>query len=466
MAGLLLDWLDAITHELLLFAAIGFLIGGLDDLSIDVIHGWHLVRDRLIRRRRRPTLRDLPLPDRPATIAVFVPAWDESSVIGAMLAHALDRFDHPDYRIYVGVYPNDPATIAAVTAVARIDGRVRTVIADRAGPTTKAHCLNQMWQAMLADQLAQGHPFDLVVQHDAEDLVHPAELRVFDQYLRRNDVVQIPVLPLIDPRSILVSGHYADEFSEAHSLSLPVRERLGAGLPLAGVGCAITVPMLHAVAAARGGLPFDEASLTEDYELGLTIHRLGGRGAFVRMAEYPGGPMVAVRAYFPASVETAVRQKARWITGIALAGWDRTGWSRRGNWQDHWMRMRDRRALIAVLVLAAAYAALVGWGLARVGHWAIGVAVPPADPWLGWLIRANALLLGWRLLLRAVHVRAHYGWRQAALSAPRALVGNLIALLATRRALFAYIKLLRGARLHWDKTAHHFPIAPDRAMRR
>jgi adsorption protein B len=44
-----------------------------------------------------------------------------------MLRTALGRFDHGDYRIYVGVYPNDPATIAAVGAVAREDRRVRMV---------------------------------------------------------------------------------------------------------------------------------------------------------------------------------------------------------------------------------------------------------------------------------------------------------------------------------------------------
>ncbi|MGC6401452.1 glycosyl transferase family protein [Sphingomonas sp. FW199] len=462
----LLGLVDAFTHEMLLFAAIGFLIGGIDDLSIDLIHGWHLLRDRISGPRRpRIALSQLPVPADPSMIAVFVPAWDESQVIGPMLSGALARFDHSRYRIYVGVYPNDPATMGAVTAIARTDLRVRPVVVDRPGPTTKAHCLNQLWAALLADQAAGNDPADLIVLHDAEDWVHPGELAVYAHHIGRYDVVQIPVLPLVHPASPFVSGHYADEFAEAHLKSLPVRERLGAGLPLAGVGCAIRFSMLVAIATARGGKPFDEDSLTEDYELGLAIHRLGGRGALVRMAERPGGPLVAVRAYFPDTIDAAVRQKARWITGIALAGWDRTGWSRARQWQDHWMRMRDRRTLIAVMVLAAAYLALLGWGVGRVGHWLAGVPVPATDPWIAWLIPINAVLLGWRLIVRAIHVRAHYGWGQALLSAPRAIVGNFIALLATRRALFAYFRLLRGARLHWDKTAHHFPVAPDRATR-
>src|SRR3546814_2380204 len=93
--------------------------------------------------------------------------------------------------------------------------------------------------------------------------------------------------------------------------------------------------------------PFDETSLTEDYEIGLRIGALGGRGILARVPEYPGGPVVAVRAYFPATLDAAVRQKARWLFGIALAGWDRTGWGRRRHLGELWMRMRDRRAPLA-----------------------------------------------------------------------------------------------------------------------
>jgi adsorption protein B len=45
-------------------------------------------------------------------MAVLVPAWDESGVIASMLRAALDRFDYPNYSIFVGYYRNDPATAA------------------------------------------------------------------------------------------------------------------------------------------------------------------------------------------------------------------------------------------------------------------------------------------------------------------------------------------------------------------
>lgn len=458
MANGLLAMFDAITHEAMLFASIGFLVGGIDDLAIDLIHigGW--LRRRMRGPVRRPVLAQMQ-GGGAMRIAVFVPAWDEAAVIGAMLRSTLDRLDHPDYRLFVGAYPNDPATIAAIARMARADARVRPVLCARPGPTTKADCLNQLWAAMLADERVGAGRYDAVVLHDAEDLVHPGELRVHAHYLGDFDVTQTPVEPLIDPAGPLVSGHYCDEFAEAHGRTMPVRQSLRAALPLAGVGCGIARATLDRIAAARGGHPFDETSLTEDYELGLMIATLGGRGAFVRVAERPGGPLVATRARFPATLEAAVRQKARWMVGIALAGWDRTGWARAGAWREHWMRMRDRRAILSVLVLAAAYAALVGWAVSRVSHALAGDAPAIVDPGLAVLLSANAVLLGWRLAARAWFVGALYGWRQALWSLPRAMVSNLVALLAARRAMFRYVAMLRGAALSWDKTAHSFPEA-------
>lgn len=448
--------LDCVLHETLLFAAIGFAIGGLDELAIDLAYLW--VRATRHRRPVPTTLADYPLVA-PRRIAVFVAAWDEAAVIGAMLRTALARFDHPDYRLYVGTYPNDRATIDAVAAAAADDARVRLVIGSEDGPTTKAHCLNTLWRALGRDEARGGSRAAAVVLHDAEDMVHPGELRVFDSLIGTYAVVQLPVLPLVARGARLVSGHYADEFAECHARTLVVRQALGAGLPLAGVGCAIERAMLDSIAAARGGVPFDADSLTEDYELGLHIAGLGGRGVLARVREVPGGPLVAVRAYFPATLTTAVRQKARWMTGIALAGWDRVGWGRPLALAEHWMRMRDRRAPLAVLVVAAGYVALVAWGLSGALHLA---GAPPAASYgrpLALLLAVNGALLVWRLAVRALFTWRAYGPVEAAWSLPRALVANLVALLAARRAIVAYARLLRGGALRWDKTQHVFPTA-------
>ncbi len=425
------DGFDAVLHELMLFAAFGFLIGGIDDLLVDAIYA----AGRLTRGRpSRLALGDLPVSPNPGRLAVFVAAWDEVAVIGDMLTSALARYDYPDYRLYVGTYPNDPGTSEAVARVAVTDPRLRQVVLPHDGPTTKADCLNAVWAAMVADEARDG-PTRAVILHDAEDLVHPLELQVFARLIDRHAVVQIPVLPLISPHGRLVSGTYADEFAESHAKQLVVRGALGAGLPLAGVGCAIATPMLARIAAMRGGVPFDSESLTEDYELGLRIAELGGRGLFARVEESPGGPVVATRAYFPDAVEAAVRQRARWMIGIALAGWDRTGWARARAIGDHWMRMRDRRAPLAILVMATAYLAMLLWAVSLLLHLVAGSAVPSPDRWLGWLIGTNAALLGWRLAMRMAFTARVYGPREGLWAIPRLLVGNYIALFAARRAV-------------------------------
>ncbi len=447
--------IDAIAREAMLFAAIGFLIGGIDDLLVDLAYGAARLRD-LLRRKRSRSLAPEPLP-----MALFIPAWDEAGVIGPMLRATLARYGEGNFRIYVGTYPNDLKTIVRVADVALTDRRVKLVVGPARGPSTKADCLNAIWRALLRDEAA-GDRFAAVVLHDAEDLVHPLELHLFAAWLHDHDAVQLPVQPLADPRSPLVAGHYLDEFAESHGKNLIVREMLGAAIPFAGVGCAIRREMLGRIADSRGGQPFDAASLTEDYELGLTVAALGGRTRFVRARDAAGG-LIAVRAYFPADLPAAVRQKARWLTGIALAGWDRVGWQRGGSIGEHWMRMRDRRATLAIPVLAIAYLALVTWGIALAGHWLAGSAFPTPDAPVAMLLTINSALLGWRVAMRVAFTGAAHGAAQAVLAVPRVLVANLIALLAARRALAIYWPTLRGNPAHWDKTAHHFPEPGEEA---
>ncbi|GAA0659272.1 adsorption protein B [Sphingomonas insulae] len=442
--------LGAAARETMLFAAAGLLIGGIDDLIVDLCFIVH----RLSGRAARLSVDTLPQTATPASFAVFVAAWDEEAVIGEMLATAVRRFDYPDYLLYVGVYPNDPGTIAAAQAVAATDRRVRVIVGDRDGPTTKADCLNTLWQALMRDECA-GRVTRAVVLHDAEDVVHPAELTVFDALIDDHDLVQLPVLPLIR-RGSLVSGHYADEFAYAHSIQQPVRAMLGAAMPLAGTGCAIATAMLRGIAAERGGAPFDASSLTEDYELGLHVAERGGTSRFARVHDPRDDTLVAVRAYFPDSLPAATRQKARWMTGIALAGWDRTGWGRRHAIADHWMRMRDRRALVSVLVLAVAYAAVLLWPMSAGLRWVR--SMPAADDRLAdWLLTTTSLLLVWRLSIRIACTGSAYGWREACWALPRFFVGNLVSLIAAPRALHRYLRLLRGEAVVWDKTAHVFP---------
>jgi adsorption protein B len=454
LACQLMAGIDGLGSELLLFAGIWFFIGALDDLALDGVWLWQW----LGRRSRHAPDGDRQPSHQPLRHAVFVPAWDEADVIADMVGHCLHRWPVQDYRLYIGVYANDPATGFAALRGARGDPRVRLVPLGISGPTSKADCLNRLWHAMQADEFEEGVLYGAVVLHDAEDVVHPAELQLYDRLLPRHAFVQLPVSPLIDPAAPLISGHYADEFAEAHARTMPVRSRLGVAMPCAGVGCGFARATLQALADAssdRG--PFATDSLTEDYELGLRIHEGGRRGVFVR-ARDEAGDLIATRAYFPGDLGASVRQKTRWTIGIALSGWDRTGWGRGA--AEIWMRARDRRSVLSAVVLIAAYLGLLCWLIVSAGVIA-GVHQPAAlDPAFRVLLIGNGLVLAWRLMVRASCTGWHYGWQQALWSVPRALVGNIIAVMAARRAVAGYAASLRGAALLWDKTRHHIPAAP------
>ncbi len=219
MAETLVAILAAVHHEILLFAVVGLAVGGIDDFLVDILflcrRWWRRVT--IYSRHPRMTTATLPASAQPGRIAVFVPAWGEAEVIAPMLRNALNRWRDGDYRIFVGVYPNDHATLKAVTAVAQGEDRLIICINERPGPTTKADCLNLLWRSMEREENHTGIGFKAIVLHDAEDVVHAEEIRLFDVMIDRFQLVQLPVLPLPGHGgwwARAIANHYCDEFAE------------------------------------------------------------------------------------------------------------------------------------------------------------------------------------------------------------------------------------------------------------
>jgi adsorption protein B len=383
---------------------------------------------------------------------VLIPAWHEAQVIGFTVAHALAAWPQSELRLYVGCYRNDPATAEAVARGAGGDERVRLVVVERDGPTTKADCLNVLYAALEDEERRCGRDFRLVVLHDAEDMVDPAALGLLDRAVEEVDFVQLPVVPEAQRSSRLVGSHYCEEFAEAHGKVMVVRAALSAGLPAAGVGCAFGRAMLGRIAGQMGGPgPFSVESLTEDYELGLRIKAFGGRSRFLR-ARGEDGQLVATRACFPPRLDAAVRQKSRWIHGIALQGWDRLGWN--GGLGEYWMRLRDRRGPMSALVLFVGYVVLA-LGAALFAVRAFGLVAPwQMDSWLAALVAANFAAFAWRAAVRFAFTAREYGWAEGLRAVGRIPVANLIAIAAGRRALLAYVRTLLGEQPRWEKTFH------------
>lgn len=448
----LIEMLVLLKQELLVFAAFWFCVGLIDELGVDLAWIWLRLTGRARTARLPVGYGAEPLSGR---AAVLIPAFQESPVIGATIAHMLSVWPQRELTVYVGCYRNDVGTIAAASAAAASDGRIRIVIHGTDGPTTKADCLNRLYRALEADEQRKGMTFSSVILHDAEDMVHPAALQAIDTALVLRDFVQLPVRPELQGRSHWIAGHYADEFAESHAKGMVVRAALGASLPAAGVGCGFARTALAELAERRGAMgeagPFAPDSLTEDYELGLILSRHGRGSAFLRLRD-DDGALVATRSYFPNRLDAAVRQKTRWIHGISLQGWERMGWTARGI--DLWMALRDRRGPLTALVLAAAYLLLVVDGI-LLGLAATG-AVPVQPLSVPIKVMVGACLLGflWRTVLRFCFAAREYGLLEGVRSILRIPIANVITIIAGRRALVAYIRTLRTGRVVWDKTAH------------
>jgi adsorption protein B len=201
-----LEWLALADRELLLFAGFFFLLGALDEFAVDMVYAWLRLtgRARSWRIERREA-RERAL-DGPA--ALLIPTWREDAVIEHTLIHALAAWPNRELRVYVGCYRNDPLTLEAVSRGADGDGRVRLVVHDRDGPSTKADCLNRLYAALEADEARCGRDYRLVLLHDAEDMVDPAALGLMDRALDTADFIQLPVLPEPQAASRWIGSQY------------------------------------------------------------------------------------------------------------------------------------------------------------------------------------------------------------------------------------------------------------------
>jgi adsorption protein B len=432
--------------------AIYILISGIDDLFVDTLWLWTTIRARGQPRPSPEQLRENPQ----KRIAIVIPAWREFGVIQRMLEHNSASIDYDNYGFFVGVYPNDPLTLQAVENAARRVRNVQWAMVPHPGPTSKGDCLNWIYQNLLEHERTQGVAYDIVLMHDAEDLIHPQALRYANHYAAEFGFLQIPVLALQTPWFNLTHGVYCDEFAETQTRDLPVRQAMGAFLPSAGVGTAITRQALDDLAMHNENRVFEPDSLTEDYEIGLRLHEIGCKQMFLPI-QFFEDTLIATREYFPTDFHIAIRQRTRWVTGISLQTWRRHGW--RGGWIRKYWFWRDRKGLLgSPLSLAASLLFL--YGLSS-GLWmhreSLAVRLMPYT--------VSILLL--RLAIRMGCTSRIYGPALAYLAPLRVLWGNAINAAATIRAIHRFFGAWRrNERLEWLKTEHRYPSREALVARR
>jgi adsorption protein B len=265
------------------------------------------------------------------------------------------------------------------------------------------------------------------------------------------------VLPLATPLRRLTHGVYCDEFAEFQSRDLPARQELGGFIPSCGVGTGYLRRALEQLASTSANCLFDPGCLTEDYDVGLRLRRQGFGQVFVPIWFLNGKPL-ATRELFPDRFRSALRQRTRWVLGIAFQCWEKHGWK---EGQGYWF-WRDRKGLVGnpasllanLLFLYGAATWLwsrlweAPWGLA---HGVEGLAA------------SGVLDLTLCLLLLRVGVRTGcaarvYGWRFATGAPLRTVWANWVNCAATLSALGRYLGARVSRRpLVWLKTDHRYP---------
>jgi len=467
--------------------AIMMLISGLDDLYIDIIYWFRrIVRIVTVYRRHQHTdYRALYEPDE-KPLAIMVPAWNETGVIGHMAELAAMTLDYENYHIFVGTYPNDPDTQRDVDEVCARFPNVHKVVCARPGPTSKADCLNNILDAITQFERSANFSFAGFILHDAEDVISPMELRLFNYLVDRKDLIQIPVYPFEREWYHFTSMSYIDEFAELHGKDVPVREAIAGQVPSAGVGTCFSRRAVMALLADGDGIAFDVQSLTEDYDIGFRLKAKGMTEIFVRFpvvkedeeASQPrrflqrkrSSSVICVREYFPDTFTTAMRQKSRWIIGIVFQGFKTHRWTQSP--KINYFLWRDRKGAISnflsffAMIIMIQLVLLLIYQRVWPDAWQF-LSIFTGGPWLVTLLWCNFALMANRILQRMIFVTVYYGLAQGLLSILRLFWGNLINFMANWRALRQVIQHGDPRRVAWDKTTHDFPSVTgvNRALR-
>ena len=201
---------------------------------------------------------------------------------------------------------------------------------------------------------------------------------------------------------------------------------------------------------------FNDANLTEDYELGLRFYKLGFKTSFVNLktdARY-GNSRIGTGEYFPNSFWASVKQKSRWIAGIVFQNWKIHGW--KGTFKTKYFLARDRKTIVSFIGTALSFivfAYFLAFGITR----AFGIDYLPAivqqNSVLWYLMLMSLLFMFGRIFHRFAFTYNWYGLRYAIMSIVRIFFDNVVNFFAIIRA----IKVFRQTKdkVVWDSTEHY-----------
>ena len=219
----ILEHVDATLGVVILPIAAWILLSGLDDLFVDAV--W--IASRLSPKSHRP----LPQHDLEPLTAIFVPMWDEHEVIRSMVDHNRAAIDYRNYHFFLGAYPNDARTLDECRETRARRTNLHLAICPHDGPTSKADCLNWIYQHMALFEENQACTSRRSSSPRCRGPDPSAGAHGHQSALEAHDMVQVPVLALPTPLSHWTHGLYCDEFAEYQTRDMPVREAMGGFCP-------------------------------------------------------------------------------------------------------------------------------------------------------------------------------------------------------------------------------------------
>ncbi|KTC78448.1 glycosyltransferase [Legionella cincinnatiensis] len=464
----------------LMFAAVFFFISGLDDFFIDLVYWIYFPWRRLKMKKYTPlNLKQLfEVPEQ--RIALMIACWHEPAIAN-MLRYNLDEIKYENYDIFIGVYSNDPDTVAVIREVQDIFPNIFCVFSPLPGPTTKAKNLNSMYKYIQNREQELNIKYEIFVMHDTEDVIDPLSFKLYNYVIPRKDMVQLPVVPLPISMKYITHWTYNDEFAEIHTKDLVVRELLHGFIPSAGVGTGFSRKALETLALHNNGEPFSLFSLTEDYScaLKLKVHRLNTIFMTFWVKRIVSKPsllfwgktvyrtkkmLVATRSLRVMEYSASVRQRTRWTIGIAFQEWYYSGWP--GSFAIKYTLFHDRKATISHIVNMCGYVLFIFWFIFYIyslfvpGYLTLEMMLH-LNPWVWYLIVADTFFMIDRILQRVIGVYRVYGLLPALTCPFRTIYSNILYAHVLIRAYSQFfIKHKPKVVPKWDKTDNFFP-GPD-----
>lgn len=201
---------------------------------------------------------------------------------------------------------------------------------------------------------------------------------------------------------------------------------------------------------------FNDANLTEDYELGLRFYKLGFKTSFVNLKtdnKY-GNSRIGTGEYFPNSFWASVKQKSRWIAGIVFQNWKIHGW--KGSFKTKYFLARDRKTIVSFIGTALSFivfAYFIAYAVTRALGYDVLPTIVEQHTVLWYLMMTSLLFMFVRVFHKFAFTYNWYGLRYAIMSIPRTLIDNVVNFFAMIRA----VKVFRQTKdkVVWDSTEHY-----------